>query len=67
MTNCKGKLIIKTEKGKIIKQIIGKYDFEIEIVEIQLLSFNNRSVILKYYYKKDEDYGEKLLFETKNK
>ena len=63
--NCKSELIIKTETGKIVKRIFGKYKFEIGTVEIQLISFNNRSEILKFYYKEDENYREKLLFETK--
>jgi len=68
--DCNGSITIKTDANKEIRVINndkGNYLYYIRTVELQVLSFNSRSTILKFYYQEDEADKELLLFEIEIK
>ena len=64
--DCNSELIIKSEKGEILKTLIysdnGKHEFRIVTPELQVLAFNSKSNILNVHYRKKSDLTEHYLY-----
>ena len=64
--DCIASLTIKTDKNKEIRRLnnsLSNYNFKVKTTDLQVLAFENKSSVLKFYYKEDESDDEVLLFE----
>lgn len=71
-TDCIPKYIIKNEKGKVIKTISSTntgitYAINLKTTELLMMAFNDKSSILKIYFKKDNHSNARALFEVEVK
>jgi len=68
--DCTESITIRTQKGKVIRTLYftkSNYSFDIKTVDLQVLTFKNKSEVLKFYYKEDSNNREIFLFEVQIK